>query len=141
MIEEKIYNFNSHGDHRGELVALEYPKDLPFPIKRIYYIYNVPGNERRGFHSHNKLEQILIAVSGSVKILLKTPEDEKTVLLDSPKKGLYIGPMMWREMFDFSDDAVLLVLASREYDESDYIRNYEDYVKAISNMKGEGKND
>lgn len=135
MIEEKIYEFKNHGDYRGELVALEYPKDLPFPVKRIYYIYNVPENITRGFHSHNELQQILICLGGSVKIKLKTPEDEKIVLLDNPNKGLFVDKMIWREMFEFSENATLLVLASMEYDENDYIRNYDDYEKSYWEKK------
>ncbi len=130
MIDVKIFEFNEHGDNRGNLVALEYPKDLPIEVKRIYYIYNVPGNISRGFHSHNDLQQILICLGGSVKIKLKTPEDEKVVLLDSPNKGLFVDKMIWREMYDFSDNATLLVLASMCYDEKDYIRNYDEYVKS-----------
>lgn len=127
----KLMNLTAIGDKRGKLIPLEFPKQLPFDLKRIYYIYGVPKEERRGYHSHSDLEQILIAVSGSVKILVKTPKEEEEVLLDDPSKGLYIGPMIWREMFDFSEDAVLLVLASHEYDENDYIRDYEKYEKMV----------
>ena len=137
MKNVKIVNFNVISDSRGNMIPIEYPKQLEFPLKRIYYIYDVGKNERRGFHSHNKLEQILIAVSGSIKILVKTPKEEKVVVLDDPSKGLYIGPMVWREMYDFSDKAVLLVLASHEYDESDYIRNYEEYEKKARIYFGE----
>ena len=96
-------------------------------MHRIYYIYGVDQAARRGYHSHRDLEQVLICLSGSVKILVKTPEKEEIVLLDSPSKGLYIGPMIWREMFEFSEHATLLVLASRHYDESDYLRDYQQY--------------
>ena len=85
--------------------------------------------KRRGFHAHKTLEQVLICVHGSVKILLKTPKEEKIVKLDNPNKGLYIGNDIWREMYDWEDEAVLLVLASDHYDEKDYIRNYEEYEK------------
>lgn len=127
MENVKTVNFKTITDKRGSMIPIEYPKQLEFPLKRIYYIYDVDKNERRGFHSHNDLEQILIAVNGSIKILVKTPYEEEIIELNDPSKGLYIGPMVWREMFDFSDQAVLLVLASHEYDESDYIRNYEEY--------------
>lgn len=125
----KMVDFNVIKDSRGKMIPLEYPKQLEFPLKRIYYIYEVDKNARRGYHSHNDLEQILIAVHGKVKILVKTPYEEEVVELNSSDKGLYIGPMVWREMFDFEDEAVLLVLASHEYDESDYIRDYEEYEK------------
>ncbi len=134
----KIVNIRVIEDSRGKMIPIEYPKQLEFPLKRIYYIYDVGKKERRGYHSHNELEQILIAVHGKIKILIKTPYEEEIVELDSPDKGLYIGPMVWREMFDFEDEAVLLVLASHEYDESDYIRNYEDYkIKALKYFESE----
>ena len=126
---KKKIKLNKIGDGRGNLTPIEYPKQISFPLKRIYYIYDVGKDIRRGFHSHNNLEQVLIAVKGSVKILVKTPFEEEEIELNNPSEGLYIGPMIWREMFDFSNDAVLLVLASHEYDENDYIRNYEDYLE------------
>ena len=128
MKNVKIMNFKEISDSRGSLIPLEYPSQLPFEIKRIYYIYNVNKNERRGFHSHNDLEQILIAISGSVKILVKTPDEEEIIELDEKSKGLYIGSMIWREMFDFSENAVLLVLANHKYDEKDYIRDWKEYL-------------
>lgn len=114
-------------DKWGELVPIEEEKDVPFPIKRIYYISNVQEGVRRGFHSHRDLHQALICVHGSVKILVKTPYEEENILLDDQTKGLYIGPMVWREMYDFSPDAVLLVLASEHYTVSDYSRDYSEY--------------
>lgn len=133
----KMVDFNVINDSRGSMIPIEYPRQLEFPLKRIYYIYDVNKDERRGFHSHNDLEQVLIAVNGSIKILVKTPEEEEVVVLDDPSKGLYIGPMVWREMYDFSNKAVLLVLASHEYDESDYIRNYDEYEKKARIYFGE----
>lgn len=123
-------------DKRGKMIPLEFPRQLPFDLKRVYYIYDVPKNEERGFHSHYNLEQILVAVSGSVSIRTKTPTESMITILDSPDKGLYIGPMIWREMFDFSPGAVLMVFASEKYDENDYIRDYEIYKeKAIEYFK------
>lgn len=126
---KNITKYNIHSDKWGKLVALEGNGDIPFHIRRVYYIYGVENGVRRGFHSHKKLQQILICVHGSVKILLKTPKKEEIVTLDKANEGLYIGPNIWREMYDFSSDAVLLVLASAHYNENDYIRNYDDYVK------------
>ena len=125
----KLVEFHNFKDDRGNLIAIENPKNLEFPIKRIYYIYGVKSDTERGFHSHRILQQVLIAVSGSVKIRISDYDNEEVVLLDSPEKGLYIGPMIWREMFDFSDDAVLLVLASENYDEADYIRDKNEYLQ------------
>ena len=120
-------DFKCFHDKYGHLVPVEENMDIPFPIKRIYYIYSVDKGMRRGFHSHIDLKQALICVHGSVKILIKTPFEQEDVLLDNPTKALYIGPMVWREMYDFSDDAVLLVIASEHYDISDYIRDYSQY--------------
>ena len=139
MYNTGTFKFKRISDKYGNLVPIEAELNIPFPIRRIYYIYGVDGNARRGFHSHNVLHQALICVKGSVKILLKTPAEEETVLLDDPTKGLYIGPMIWREMFDFSEDAVLLVLASEHYDEADYIRNYDMYLEKAKAYFGENK--
>lgn len=121
--------FKPHSNEYGKLIAIEGNEDIPFEIKRVYYIYDVDGDVRRGFHSHKNLKQVLICVHGSVKILLKTPKEEKTIVLDDPAKGLYIGSNVWREMYDFEDGAVLLVLASEHYDENDYIRDYNVFEK------------
>ncbi|QHI72060.1 sugar 3,4-ketoisomerase [Aminipila terrae] len=123
----KVINFSKMGSDMGFLVPVEAEKDIPFKIKRIYYISDVPNDVTRGFHSHRYLEQVLICVSGSVKILVNTPFEEEVVELNQSDKGLYIGHMVWREMFEFSEDAVLLVLASEYYSEDDYIRDYNDY--------------
>lgn len=121
--------FNPHSDNYGQLIALEELHEIPFPIKRVYYIYNVEEGVRRGFHSHRDLHQVLICLHGKVKILVKTPDEEMVVELDDPSKGLYIGPMVWREMYDFEDGGVLMVLASEYYTVSDYIRDYSVYEK------------
>lgn len=128
MIENcKLVNFDVKTDGRGNLIPIEFPKQLEFPLKRIYYIYDVKNGITRGFHSHRNLEQILIAIHGNIKVRIKTPFEEEVIELDDANKGLYIGPMVWREMFDFENEGVLLVLASHEYDENDYIRDYNQY--------------
>ena len=129
------YNFPPHGDDRGQLVAVETLKDIPFEVKRVYYIYDTQPGVRRGFHAHRELEQVLICVHGSCKIHLDNGTDTAEVLLDKPSEGLYISNDMWREMYDFSDGAVLLVLASQYYDERDYIRNYQDFLKVVREEK------
>lgn len=133
MIVRK-YKFQSHGDDRGQLVALEEFKDIPFKVRRIYYIYDTKDKVRRGFHAHKNLKQILLCVHGSCKIHLDNGYETEEITLDNPTEGLYIANNMWREMYDFSPDAVLLVLASELYDESDYIRNYNDFLEFV---KGE----
>lgn len=132
----KTYTFPPHGDDRGQLVAIEAMKDLPFEVKRVYYIYDTLPGVRRGFHAHKCLQQILVCVSGSCKIHLDDGTDTAEVVLDKPNEGLYIANNMWREMYDFTPGAVLLVLASEYYDEADYIRDYDAFIKMI---KGDGK--
>ncbi|MGN0496598.1 MAG: sugar 3,4-ketoisomerase [Lachnospiraceae bacterium] len=129
------YTFQKHGDDRGMLIALEQHKDFPFDVKRVYYMYDTREGVHRGFHAHKKLEQILVCVHGSCKILLDNGREKEIVVLDKPYEGLYISNNIWREMFDFSSDAVLLVLASEYYTEEDYIRNYDDFLKFIGETK------
>lgn len=130
-MQPDIIQFNLHQDDRGKLVAVEDGKEIPFQIRRVYYIYDTSGDVRRGFHSHKELEQVLICLNGSCKILIDNGEDAVTVELDAPDKGLYISHNIWREMYDFSEGSVLLVLASRPYDEDDYIRDYQEFLKYV----------
>ncbi|MCI8749619.1 MAG: WxcM-like domain-containing protein [Lachnospiraceae bacterium] len=125
------YAFQQHGDERGMLVALEEYSDIPFEIKRVYYMYNTKENIRRGFHAHKSLEQILVCIHGTCKILLDNGYEKKVVYLEKPYEGLYVSNDIWREMYDFSPDAVLLVLASDIYKEEDYIRNYDEFKKTV----------
>ena len=125
------YVFQQHGDERGQLVALEEFKDIPFEIKRVYYMYDTGEGIHRGFHAHKTLKQILICIHGSCKVLLDNGEEKKIVSLEKPYEGLYIAHNMWREMYDFSPDAVLMVLASEYYDESDYIRDYDEFLNSV----------
>lgn len=125
------YMFQPHGDERGQLIALEEFRDIPFRIKRVYFMYETLKDVTRGYHAHKTLEQILVCIHGSCKIRLDNGKEKKIVPLEKPYEGLYVPPGMWREMFDFSPDAVLLVLASEFYDESDYIRDYDEFKKFI----------
>lgn len=126
-----------HGDDRGQLVALEEGKEIPFNIKRVYYIFDTLKDVHRGFHAHKCLKQLLICVSGSCKVLLDNGTEKEVVTLDKPYEGIFIESNIWREMYDFSEDAVLLVLASELYDEADYIRNYEEFLKYVEACKEE----
>lgn len=123
--------FRVHNDVRGNLVAIEEEKDIPFQIKRIYYIYNVMEGAVRGLHAHKSLKQLLICIHGNCKVLLDDGKEKITVELDNPNLGLYISNAIWREMSDFSSDAVLLVLASEHYDENDYIRDYKEFLQFV----------
>lgn len=127
--------FLPHGDERGQLVALEQQKDIPFDIKRVYYIYDTKEGVERGFHAHKCLQQVLLCVHGSCKIRLDDGKERTVVTLDKPNEGLYVSNVMWREMFDFSPDAVLLVLASEFYDEKDYIRDYDEFLQFVSSQE------
>lgn len=125
------YVFEPHGDERGQLVAIEEFRNIPFDIKRVYYMYDTVEGVSRGFHAHKKLQQILICVHGSCRIKLDNGREQEIVLLNKPNEGLYVSNVMWREMYDFSPDAVLMVLASELYDEEDYIRNYDEFLKYV----------
>ena len=125
------YAFQQHGDYRVMLVSLEEYKDIPFEIKRVYYMYDTKKNVHRGFHAHKSLEQILICIHGSCKVLLDNGTEKKIVSLEKPYEGLYIANNMWREMYDFSEDAVLMVLASEYYKEEDYIRDYNEFLRMV----------
>ena len=125
------YVFQPHGDDRGQLIALEEYKDIPFNIKRVYYMYDTREGVVRGHHAHKSLQQILICIHGSCKVMLDNGEEKKVVLLEKPYEGLYVSNVMWRKMYDFSPDAVLMVLASELYDESDYIRDYDEFLKFV----------
>lgn len=127
-------NFEIKGDSRGSLIAIENNKNIPFEIKRIYYIFDTKIGVERGFHAHLNLQQILIAVSGSCQIVLdngKPENNNEIITLNNPNQGLYISGLIWRKMINFSPDCVLLVLADDFYNESDYIRNYDEFLKVV----------
>ncbi|MDO4304803.1 MAG: FdtA/QdtA family cupin domain-containing protein [Bacillota bacterium] len=126
------YVFQPHGDDRGQLIALEENKDIPFCIKRVYYMYDTVKGVVRGKHAHKSLEQILVCIHGSCKVLLDDGREKKVVPLEKPYEGLYISNNMWREMYDFSEDAVLMVLASDYYNEDDYIRDYDQFLSYVN---------
>lgn len=119
------------GDERGSLVALEVgqSRDVPFEVKRVYYIYATGQGVSRGFHAHRDLRQVAICVAGRCRMVLDNGVTREDAWLDSPVKGLVIEKMVWRELHDFSPDCVLLVLASEHYDEADYIRNFDDFIE------------
>ncbi len=118
-----------HSDRKGNLSVAENGVTFPFNVKRIYYLYDVPGGESRGGHAHKALSQIIIAASGSFTITLDDGIIKRTFTLNRPYQGLYVVPGIWRTLDDFSSGAVCLVLASEKYEESDYIRNYEDFIE------------
>lgn len=126
MIELKIM-----GDERGSLIALEENHNVPFDVKRVYYIFNTKEGVRRGYHAHKNLKQLAICVSGSCSFLLDDGTSKQHVELTAPTHGLLIEGLIWREMYDFSSDCVLMVLADNYYDENDYMRDYNEFLKAV----------
>ncbi len=128
----KLIDFSPLGDERGSLVALESNNTVPFDIKRVYYLFGTKEGVSRGFHAHKALKQVAVCVTGKCKMLLDNGKEKAEVWLDSSTKGIFIESMVWREMHDFSDDCVLLVLASEHYDEADYIRDYDDFIKKVN---------
>ena len=127
----KFIDFPALGDERGSLVALEAEKTVPFPIKRVYYIFGTNAGVSRGFHAHKKLQQVALCITGKCRMILDDGRQRNEVWLDSPNKGLIIGDLVWREMHDFSEDCVLLVLASEHYDEDDYMRDYDEFKSQV----------
>lgn len=128
----KLIDFKILGDERGSLVALEEDSSvIPFAVKRVYYMWNTTSGMVRGKHAHYKLKQVLVCVSGSCDIVLDDGRERRTVRLDSPARGLFIDGFIWREMENFSQDAVLMVLASEHYEEADYIRDYDRFLKEV----------
>ncbi len=117
------------GDDRGSLIPLEQSTGVPFPIARVYFIYGTKPGVSRGFHAHRALKQLAVSIAGSCTMVLDDGRNRFEVRLDSPEKGIEIGPMIWREMHDFSPDCVVAVLADAAYDEADYIRDYATFTE------------
>lgn len=130
----KKVKIEAFADSRGCLIALEKGSSIPFDPKRVYCIYNVPKDHKRGSHAHIKLSQLLVATSGTVTIKCLYNHREEEYILNTPDEGLLIEGLVWREMYNFSSDAVLMVLASEYYDEGDYIRCYEDFIRFHSEL-------
>jgi dTDP-4-dehydrorhamnose 3,5-epimerase-like enzyme len=127
----RVHPLAINGDERGSLIALEGGRDVPFEVARVYYIFGTGPGIARGFHAHRDLRQLAICVSGSCVITLDDGHRRGEVSLDRPDLAIEIGSMVWREMRDFSEDAVLLVLASAHYDSTDYIHSYEQFVAEV----------
>lgn len=135
-MKTSVYNCNvielpKIHNRAGNITPLHGNREIPFDIKRVYYLYDVPGGETRGGHAHKKLHQLIIAASGSFDIVLDDGFIKKTVTLNRPNFGLYIPPSIWRDLNNFSSGAVLLVLASEKYSEEDYIREYNEFLNYV----------
>lgn len=128
----RILEFDEFGDERGSLVVAEGSgKDIPFEIKRVFYMYGSDPTIVRGQHANRKTEFVLINVSGTSKVRVDNGVEQAVIELNRPRMGLYLKTMLWKDMYDFSPDSVLLVLASEHYDGEEYIRNYEEYLKEM----------
>lgn len=133
LLEEvKMIDFQQRGDERGHLVVVEENQDIPFELKRIFYMYGSDESVVRGQHANRKTEFVLINVAGSSKVLVKDGlGNEELYVLDKAHSGIYIPKMIWKDMYDFSSDSILLVLASEHYDNSEYIRDYDEYKRVM----------
>ena len=131
----KIIDLPKISDRRGNLTFIEENRHIPFKIKRVYYLYDVPGGESRGGHAHKYLQQFIIAASGSFDVILDDGFERKRFHLNRSYYGLYVAPMIWRELNNFSSGSVCLVLASELYDEEDYIRDYETFKRIVRGMR------
>ena len=129
--DARLIDLRRIANPRGNLTPIEGGVDVPFDIKRVYYLYDVPGGESRGGHAHRDLEQFIVAASGSFEVVLDDGNDQRSWFLNRSYYGLYLPKMVWRELVNFSSGSVCLVLASAHYDESDYFRSYEDFVAAL----------
>ncbi|WP_374537051.1 sugar 3,4-ketoisomerase [Chitinimonas taiwanensis] len=127
----KLFPLQKRGDDRGSLIALEEGRNVPFTVRRVYYLFETKPGVRRGFHAHRDLKQLVVAVRGSCRFLLDDGREQIELLLDNPAQGLLVESMIWREMYDFSEDCVLMVLASALYDESDYIRDKAQFMALV----------
>ncbi|MBD5489847.1 MAG: WxcM-like domain-containing protein [Lachnospiraceae bacterium] len=130
-----ILNFEDKGDERGCLIVAEGDgMDIPFTIKRVFYMYGSDTGVIRGQHANRKTEFVLINVCGTSKVKMSNGSEERIIVLDKPRMGLYLKKMLWKEMYDFSEDSILLVLASEHYDANEYIREYSTYLSCINDL-------
>lgn len=136
MDKISLLEFSAIIDPRGDLTALEYEKDIPFLIKRVYYLYNVPVGAERGGHAHKELRQVLIALSGSFTVKLNDGSGMRSYFLNNPRSGLLLDRLVWREILDFSQGAVCLCLASEQFSPDDYVRDYQEFMRLVGGNTG-----
>lgn len=129
----ELIDFKSLGDGRGELFSIEGNQNIPFAIKRVYYMFGMQSELPRGFHAHKELQQVAICIKGSCKLVMDDGTTKEQVLIGKPSTGIVIDKLIWHEMHDFSEDCILMVIASNSYDESDYLRSYDDFLNFVGN--------
>jgi len=130
-----MLQLQAHGDERGLLISLEKGRNIPFEIKRVYYSFGTKGGVVRGLHAHKKLKQLVVVVKGSCRFVLDDGKERVDVILDNPAQALYLNSNVWREIHDITEDCVCMVLADEVYDESDYIRSYDDFLLYVNDME------
>ena len=128
----KLIQLPQIGDRNGHITVINNDQEIPFPINRVFYLYDIPGGESRGAHAHKECHQFLVAVSGAFEVLVDDGNNKKQILLNNPKTGLHVPPGIWASEINFSSGAVCLVFASHTFKESDYIRNYDEYINSLN---------
>ena len=128
VYECNILHLNRIGDRNGHITAINNKQEIPFDVKRIFYLYDIPGGESRGAHAHKECHQFLVAASGSFEVLLDDGSTKRQVIINRPDLGLHIPPGIWASEINFSSGSICLVLASHEYDDNDYIRDFNEYL-------------
>lgn len=131
----ELIQLRTHGDARGQLIALEQERNVPFDIRRVYYLFATRQDVHRGQHAHRNLRQLVVALHGSVRFLADDGHGPVEVLLDDPARGLLLGGMVWRDLYDFSADCVLMVLADQCYDADDYILDYDEFLREVAGLR------
>jgi dTDP-4-dehydrorhamnose 3,5-epimerase-like enzyme len=128
-----LIEFKPLGDDRGQLFSIESNQNIPFNIKRVYYMFGMQNDVPRGFHAHKELQQFAICIKGSCKLVMDDGTTKEEVVIEKPNIGIVIDKLIWHEMHDFSEDCILMVIASDLYDESDYLRSYDDFKNLVGN--------
>jgi dTDP-4-dehydrorhamnose 3,5-epimerase-like enzyme len=131
----RMIEFPQLGDDRGSLVVVEQLKEIPFDLKRIFYIYGTKENVVRGQHANRKSEFVLINLKGTCKVMVDDGKNKEVIVLDKPHSGIYLDKMVWKDMYDFSEDSILLVLSSELYDKSEYVSDYDQFIQEVNEME------
>lgn len=131
----KVYTLKDFGDERGSLIPIEENNNVDFDVKRVFYIYGTTDSTRRGVHANKYSKFLMVVISGSCKVLIDDGFEKTIVELNQPNQALYLDEMIWKEMYDFSPNAVLLVISNQKYNEDEYIRNYDEFIKMIKCVK------
>lgn len=132
-MDYELIDLQSFGDERGSLIAFEKNSNVPFDVKRVFYIFDTKGDIARGCHANKKSKFLLVVINGSCRVKIDNGKEQTDVLLNNPNKALFLNTLVWKEMYEFSYNSVLMVLANEYYDESEYIRNYDEFLDKVNN--------